>query len=131
MPIVTPTELIRGIQRDMTRIITWQRLAQGTVTECEGILTDLEHEIELLPLDRVALRRRAELMRDTRRRRRKAKDELETLTEICRTLEKLGAVRAVDEAVRAAEQADRNRDKRQYKPRVRPEAAAVNRKKEG
>ncbi len=36
MPIVTPTELIRGIQRDMTRIITWQRLAQGTVTECEA-----------------------------------------------------------------------------------------------
>lgn len=131
MPTVTPTELIRGIQRDMTRIITWQRLAQGTVTECEGILTDLEHEIELLPLDRVALRRRAELMRDTRRRRRKAKDELETLTEICRTLEKLGAVRAVDEAVRAAEQADRNRDKRQYKPRMRPEAAAVNHTKEG
>jgi hypothetical protein len=39
----------------------------------------------------------------------------------------LGAIRAVDEAVRAAEQADRIREKRQYKPRVRPEAAAANR----
>ncbi len=36
---MTPTELIRGIQRDMTRLATWKRLAQGEVAECEGILS--------------------------------------------------------------------------------------------
>lgn len=83
------------------------------------------------PLNRVQLRERAERLRDVRRERRAAKDQLETLTEIVRTLDKLGALRAIDEAIRAAEQADRIREKRQYAPRVRPEAAAINTRREG
>jgi hypothetical protein len=38
-----------------------------------GHPVDLEHEIELAPLNRVELRKRAEMMRDTRRRRREAR----------------------------------------------------------
>jgi len=127
----TPTERIRAIKAELERMTTEQREAQAVVARCEGEQVDLEHEIELAPLNGVQLRKCAERLRDVRRQRRTAKDTLETLTEIVRTLEKLGAVRAIDEAVRAAEQADRTREKRQYVPRVRPEAAAINRKKEG
>lgn len=128
----TPTQRIRAVKAELERMITEQREAQAVVARCEGEQIDLEHEIELDNLDRVQLRKRAERLRDIRRERRTSKDALETLSEIVRTLDKLGATKAIDEAIRAAEQADRIREKRQYTPRVRPEAAAVNKqRKEG
>ena len=127
----TPTERIRAIKAEIEKMAQELKTAQAVVARCEGEMVDLEHEIELLPLNRLSLRQCAERLRDVRRERRAAKDSLETLSEIVRTLEKLGATRAIDEAIRAAEQADKTRETRQYKPRVRPEAAAANRKHRG
>ena len=97
----TPTERIREVRQELERMVTEQREAQAVVARCEGELIDLEHEIELAPLNGVQLRKRAERLRDVRRERRAAKDQLETLAEIVRTLDKLGAIRAIDEAIRA------------------------------
>jgi hypothetical protein len=128
-PERAPTERIRAIQDEMQRFERERAEAQKTVSTCEGEMIDLEHEIELAPLNRVELRKCAERLRDVRQTRRRAKDKLETLSEIMRILDKTGAIRAVDEAVRAAAQADRNRETREYRPRVRPQAAAANQRK--
>jgi len=113
------SERLMAIKAEIERMAEDLDEAKRTVSRCEGEMLDLEHEIELLTLTRRELRERAERLRDVRRARRTAKETLETLAPVMQTLEKLGATKAIDQAIWAAEAAERAQDRRQYTPRVR------------
>lgn len=117
---MTPTsERLKAIKAEMERMAADLDEAKRTVARCEGEMQDLEHEIELLPLGRRELRERAERLRDVRRERRTAKETLEALTPAVQALDKLGATKAIDQAIWAAEGAEKAQERRQYTPRVR------------
>lgn len=128
----TPTERLQAIKAEIEQMAADLDGAKRIPTQCEGEMLDLEHEIELLPLTRRELRERAERLRDVRRERRAAKEATELLMPIVQTLDRLGATKAIEYAITAAEQVERNQDRRQYTPRVRtPPIPSTGRAKEG
>lgn len=119
-----PLDRLKRIAAEMDMLCADQKRAKDALAAAEGELNDLEHEIELMELNAIQLRKRAERIRDVRRARRQAKDALATLDPMMQTFERCGVVKGIQQAAREAELAEKRNGTRQYYPRVRTGAQA-------
>ena len=116
--VVCGAEPVRQIKTILDTMEKKVMKAKDDLSYSVDLIEDLLHRLEFEDLTFVEQRQCAQQIREARIARRNAKNTLDAFNQIYLTLDRCGVIKGVQQALREAEMADRQRVHKVYCPRV-------------